>query len=268
MLENNKKDKDDDKLTDYREQIAELNEQIRQYAKNLAKELYGIDISGWANKLGESLVTAFENGENAAEAFHKTVNDILKDIVKNMVVQDWIKPKLVALETTLFGKDGEGNGILSNINNPQEAINKALPIINKALNGLENEVPAIQAFLSAIDNQLGGALTSYSEGSSSMTISAKGLTEETGDLLASYVNAIRADVSINRGYMQTLVEISIPKMSVIAESQLKQLGQILEQTKLIENNTRSNAETAQEIKNTLSSVVVFTGGGKAIRIKQ
>lgn len=268
MLENNKKDKDDDKLTDYREQIAELNEQIRQYAKNLAKELYGIDISGWANKLGESLVTAFENGENAAEAFHKTVNDILKDIVKNMVIQDWIKPKLVALETTLFGKDGEGNGILSNINNPQEAINKALPIINKTLNGLENEVPAIQAFLSAIDNQLGGALTSYSEGSSSMTISAKGLTEETGDLLASYVNAIRADVSINRGYMQTLVEISIPKMSVIAESQLKQLGQILEQTKLIENNTRSNAETAQEIKNTLSSVVVFNGGGKAIRIKQ
>lgn len=268
MLENSKKDKDDDKSTDLREQLTALNEQIRQYAKNLAKELYGIDISGWANKLGESLVTAFENGENAAEAFHKTVNDIIKDIVKNMVVQDWIKPKLVALETTLFGKDGEGNGILSNINNPQEAINKALPIINKALNGMEKDIPALQAFLSALDNQLGGSLTSYSEGSSSMTISAKGLTEETGDLLASYVNAIRADVSINRGYMQTLVEISIPKMSVIAESQLKQLGQILEQTKLIENNTRSNAETAQEIKNTLSSVVVFNGGGKAIRIKQ
>lgn len=267
MLENNKKDKDDDKLADYRNQITELNEQIRTYAKNLAKELYGIDISSWANKLGDSLVSAFENGENAAEAFHKTAIDVIKDVVKNMFIQDLIKPELVGLETELFGKDGEGGGILSDINNPEEASKKALPVINNWLGNLEEKIPVWQAAFDGINSGLGGSLTSYSDGSSSMTMSAKGLTEETGDLLASYINAIRADVSINRGYMQTLVEVSIPKMSVIAESQLKQLGQILEQTKLIENNTRSNADTAQEIKSALSSVIVFNGGGKAIRIK-
>lgn len=100
-----------------------------------------------------------------------------------------------------------------------------------------------------------------------MGISSQGLTEETGSLLASYINAIRADVSISRGYLQALLEVNIPQMNAVAESQLRQLYSIVEQSKLIEENTRANTVAAESIRRSLDSVVTMSGSGKAIRIK-
>lgn len=53
----------------------------------------------------------------------------------------------------------------------------------------------------------------------------KGITEETADILASYVNAIRLDVFVDRPNIQKIADAvaSIPEMSGIAQSQLSQL---------------------------------------------
>lgn len=53
----------------------------------------------------------------------------------------------------------------------------------------------------------------------------KGITEETADILASYVNAIRPDVSVDRPNIQKIADAvaSMPEMSGIAQSQLSQL---------------------------------------------
>ena len=111
-----------------------------------------------------------------------------------------------------------------------------------------------------------GALSS-SGSSSSMSSSIKGLTEETGSLLASYINAIRADVSMSRDMLKQVVEVAFPQMNVLAEQQLKQLNAIVQQAKLIEANTRSNAEAAKNIQSALNSVLTLGSGGKADRIK-
>ena len=265
-VENDKSNTDKDKVKDYRDKISDLNQQISEFTKNLAKELYSIDISSWASQLGDSLTTAFKNGEDAAQAFKKTVDEILSETVKNMFIQNAIKPLLTGLEEKVFGVNGSG-GILD-MNDLEGSMPKVLEFINDYMNNeVATKVPFLSDSYEKLNQILGGSLKDSTSASSSMTISAQGLTEETGDLLASYVNAIRADVSISRGYIQSLVEISIPQMNAIAESQLRQLNAIVEQSKLIEANTRANTVAAESIRKSFDSVISTSGSGKAIRIK-
>ena len=53
----------------------------------------------------------------------------------------------------------------------------------------------------------------------------KGITENTGDIIASYLNAIKFDVSVDRPNIQKIADAvaSMPEMSGIAQSQLSQL---------------------------------------------
>ena len=80
-------------------------------------------------------------------------------------------------------------------------------------------------------------------GSSSTTNSIKGITEETADLLASYVNSIRLDLSVVREMQGKF----LPEMSEIAKSQLTQLN-------LIAQNTLRNADAAERIDKTVSEL--------------
>ena len=74
-------------------------------------------------------------------------------------------------------------------------------------------------------------------GSSSMSSSAVGITEQTADYLASYINAIRADVSVIR----QLEGVYFEKFDVTTLAQLEQLTMISE-------NTLRNADAAVAIQ--------------------
>ena len=265
-MEQDKSNTDDDKIKEYKSKIKELNQQIHEFMTNLAKELYGIDFTSWANKLGDALTNAFRNGEDAAAAFHNTVGDIIADLVKNMIITDAIKPMFTKLEETLFGKDNDMSGMLD-VNDMEGSIKKAVPYISSFFNKVENSVPGWQKLYDVLDEASGGIVKKTSSSSSSMSGSIKGITEETSTLLASYINAIRLDVSVNRKTFKDLAEVTIPKMSVIAENQLRQLNVIAEQTTKIEENTRKNYEAVDLIRSYISSVSTTTSGGKAIRVK-
>jgi phosphosulfolactate phosphohydrolase-like enzyme len=70
--ENDKKKSSEEALDEYRSKIAELDEQIVFFAEDLANELYGIDFKSWADQIGDSLMTAFENGTGVAWANDNT----------------------------------------------------------------------------------------------------------------------------------------------------------------------------------------------------
>lgn len=81
------------------------------------------------------------------------------------------------------------------------------------------------------------------DSSSSTSSSIKGMTEQTADLLASYLNAIRADVSVIR-------QLTIPDLDSIdmtAKAQLQQLNQIA-------SNTALNAEIAGRMEIAVSNM--------------
>lgn len=94
--------------------------------------------------------------------------------------------------------------------------------------------------------------------SSGLSKGIQGVTEETSDLLASYINAIRADVSVNREYLRVLVEDSFPSFSLIAEAQLQQLG-------VIADNTGKNVAIVEEIRDILNGARIGKDRGFWVR---
>lgn len=256
--ERNGKSGDKAKADDYQKQAEEITEQMNEFKSNVLKEIYGIDFTSFANSLSSALVDAFKNGQDAAEVFANSVNDLLDTITKNVIAQAIIMPELEKLSKKVEAA--------YDLNDP-DSINKVIDLI---VDFRDNVGPRLvedsKKVRDGVNEQTGGALSA--NGSSSSTSSSiKGLTEETGSLLASYINAIRADVSMSRDMLKQVVEVAFPQMNVLAEQQLKQLNAIVQQAKLIEANTRSNAEAAKNIQSALNSVLTLGNGGKAVRIK-
>lgn len=204
-----KKDKSEESLLEYQKKIAELDDQIMNFSEDLFKEIWSVDIEGWADQLSDALVTAWENGEDAAIAFDDTVSDIMKNVVKNIMSVGYVQPLMKTLRESLFGDNGavkwkyetdeDGKQRKTGIDweasqeDFTKTINDALGDDGWLRNQLVNDFPAmmdsIQSSMPDID--LNGS------GSSSSS-SIKSITEQTADLLVAYVNAIRADVSVDR----------------------------------------------------------------------
>ena len=53
--EESKKKSDKSKVEDYKKEIDEINDQVKYFAEDLANDLYGIDLKGWAAQLGDAL---------------------------------------------------------------------------------------------------------------------------------------------------------------------------------------------------------------------
>lgn len=256
--EKNGKSGDAQRAADYEAQAAELNEQINEFKSNVLKEIYGIDLTSFANSLSSALVDAFKNGQDAAEAFANSVNNLLDTIVKNVIAQAVIMPEVEKLMKQIEDT--------YDLNDP-DSIDNVIDLIAEWGDKIGTQlVENGEKIYKGVNERTGGKLSA--NGSSSSTSSSiKGLTEETGSLLASYINAIRADVSMSRDMLKQVVEVAFPQMNVLAEQQLKQLNAIVQQAKLIEANTRSNAEAAKNIQSALNSVLTLGNGGKAVRIK-
>lgn len=96
--------------------------------------------------------------------------------------------------------------------------------------------------------------------SSSLTNSVKGITEDTGDLIASYLNNIRLDVSVIREEQVKCMSES----NEIAKSQLTQLN-------FISANTLRNAEAAERIERVFeeysSNFNMVINGVKSIKVR-
>ena len=201
--ENDKKNSSGEALEEYRKKIAEIDDQILYFTEDLAKELWGIDIKGWANQISDALWTAFENGEDAVKAFHETAKDIISDVAKRMMNIHLIEPVMTKLEEALFGKVGANGerigGGAYNMQTGKFNERETLEILGQFFGEggeFAKVIESAETFYDMAKRVTGFDFGSDSGGSVSSGI--KGVTEQTADLLASYVNAIRADVSVNR----------------------------------------------------------------------
>lgn len=225
QAEEDKKKKDKDKLADYDQQIKEMELQIKTFAQDFLKNVYSIDIKSWASQLTDTVVSAWTKGEDAVEAYKNKVKDMVRDVTKNIVSQKIMEK---ALEKPLEWLTGilDEKGKLDETDMDDFA--------DKLYQVGENVVPQLTGIFDALKNK---GLDLRENGSSSTTNSIKGITEETADLLASYLNAVRLDVSVIREMQGKF----LPEMSEIAKSQLTQLN-------LIARNTLRNADAAERIE--------------------
>lgn len=260
--EEDKKKSDSSKIQDYKDQLAELNEQIAYFVEDLTKELYGIDFQDWEGQISNALVEAFANGEDAAKAFDNVVNNIMKSVANNILKNMVIQPMFEKLQDKLFGENGlfkeftdiQDNGVIA-----AEAIKNFFDNEGKAM------IEASQSFLEAFDKATGGAITSTGDSSSSgMSKSGIQASEETMNLTNSYLNGIRLDVSVKRALLEKIGNDILPKYNVLAEAQLTQLRAIANNTLRSAKNTEANVAVLQEVRDMFNMVI--NKGERKIRI--
>lgn len=234
--EADKKDSDSNAIADYDNQIASLQQQIRDFAETTIETLYGINIRSWAEDIGSALIDAFARGEDAAEAFDKAVGDIMRDVVKQMAIKNILEKQFEGMRTYLFGADGMSGAFGADFYLDKDEVAGLKAYFDK----IKETVPQIQELFDGVNEATGGLLDEDSS-KSDLSAGIQGVTEDTADLLASYLNATRADVSEQTHVLwPRLLDDVLPQMNVIAESQLKMQQQIAA-------NTLRNAIAAEAI---------------------
>lgn len=262
--EQDKKDSDASKIEDYKQQYIELGEQIKYFYEDLASEQFGIDLKGWSDQISEALVNAFANGEDAAKAFDDTVADIMRNVIKEMISLNVIKPAMNKLRDYLFGDKGIFTD--SSAGGTKLTEQEAAGLMQQlgSLRGTISDSKKIWDYLNAAAKKMG---ISLEETSASNTLSKgiqENITEETANILASYINGIRADVSVKRALLEKWGNEILPKYNVIAEQQLTQLRAIANNTLRSAQNTEANVALVQEVRDMLS--IVIDRSGRKIKI--
>lgn len=228
-----KKKKSQSDIEETKSKIAELDDQIRYFTDDLAKELFDIDIKGWADELSDALASAFENGEDMAKAYRDTVTSILQQVANKMMKMSIIEPMFQTLQDRLFGNTEKKISGVFNPNDPQGSLGKVTSMITDFFGkGGEGEktITAATEFMAAFQRGVQNAgLTVLNESSNTLSSGIQGTSEETSDLLAGYVNAARQDLAANRILATQFVSEMWP-------SYIEQVSSIVNATNRIDGN--------------------------------
>lgn len=226
------------------EKIMDIRDAIDDTADTLTEKLTGMNFKSMVENWSDAM-TQMSNG---ADVLVDNVEDGLKKAIVSGVLNDLFKDKISALikrTNALATNDAKGpNGSTFTKDEWTETMGST--------EALAKEIEAIRDQL----KQYYG----WSDSSSSKSRnSVSGITEEQADILASYVNAIRLDVSVGREQREKLLDTVsvVPEMNEIAKSQLTQLV-------MIADNTQRNADAAEAMLSILESVT--TSGRKRVYV--
>lgn len=214
-----KKKKDSSKIRDYNDKLEEMDNTIKDFSQDFLKSIYNVDFKSWASQLTDAVVGAWEKGEDAVEAYHDKAKSLVGDLTKNIITQNImeraLQPALDYLTKELENKNGllDASSIVGLGKLLDEAGDKSIANITSVLELLKKN---------------GWDLSADSSGSTSNSV--KSITEDTGGLLASYLNSIRLDVSVNRDNIQLIADSmqSLTDMNIISKSQLSSLNQLVD----------------------------------------
>lgn len=243
QAEIDKKKTDDSKVADYENQIAEMKQQIKDFAEETAESLYGINLKDWASQLGDALYEAWQKGKDGAEAFKNKVADIMGDVMNSILKISILEPAMQQLQKMLFGEDGMSGYFGKDFSLDERELER----IADYLMGVSEKTDDYYSMLDKLNNYMEkkyGISMKEEDSGSGLSKGIQNVTENTANLLASYINAIRADVSVKREYVRRLVEELFPAYNVIAQAQLQQLT-------MIQINTAKNVEFVEEIRDIL-----------------
>lgn len=112
--EQDKKKTDHGKIEEWRRQIQEIAEQMATIINEMLEDIIGYTAADLASELGNAFFEAAKQGEDAMEAWHKKVNDIVADVLRRMLVQKYLEERIGGLfdkyKKEWFGNDGQFKG--------------------------------------------------------------------------------------------------------------------------------------------------------------
>lgn len=112
--ERDKKDSDSGQIAEWERQIQELAEEMQTIINEMLEDIIGYTAEDLASELGNAFFDAFKEGEDAAEAWGEKVNEIVADILKRMMIQEFLEKPIGDIfnryKTKWFGSDGNFKG--------------------------------------------------------------------------------------------------------------------------------------------------------------
>lgn len=233
--EESKKKTDHDRVNDFKEQYAELGRQIEDMIDEISNDLLQTTAKDFANDLGDALVEAFSKSEDAAKAMETTVNSVLKNLVVNQLKKKFLENQLQGALDNLEKDMGYWNGddfifdglTKAEIDRFKSAVGAASSNFNQALKQYEE-----------IFKDMG-----LDDTDESLTGAAKGISEESANILAGQMNAIR----INQLDANEVLRQSLQALNTIAinTSYNKYLSRIERIITILESNQGGNALRSQ-----------------------
>ena len=232
------------------EELIESNKALNDAAAQQAQYLTDL-YSNVADTISSKMVDAFIESGSAAIDMGEIVSDTAKEMVADLIKSLYILPILNQYRA-------KATAIDTNAALPPEQKTEAL------LNLLDTALQQIALQEDDINNTL-ERFTDYFKSGEEEEIGGlgegiKGITEDQANLLASYLNAIRADVS----YSKTLWARMDANLQKLADM-LVTSPTLMEYQAQIAANTYDTAVASQQILAELRSVITFDGGDGAIR---
>lgn len=258
-----KKDQDPAKIEEYKQQMAEIAGQMKEIIDSTVEDIFGGSATDLASRLGDALVNAFRNGEDAAEAWHNTVEDMISDIVKKLLISKLLEEPIAALMTKYTKKWFEVDEKAGKVS--IATIDQMLEDAQGIQDGLNSLYPQIAEAMKAIYDQMD--LTAKETTPDSLQQGIEGVTEETANILAGYLNAIRQEQSI-QGFRMAQMHMLLTQGNTIANMHTYYLQQIAANTY---NNSVTAVQISRDTANIVSKLdsVISTrvgGAGKAINV--
>lgn len=239
----------DSDFRDYLEKLIQYGDKADDMIEALTEKLTGNKFSDLVSSWGDAMSTMANTSDSLVDHFEEN----LKKTILNSMIENIYGDKIKALlkKTQSYAenndkiKDSNGNVI-------SEYTGSEYADVKNTTEDLTKQIEATRDYLKKVYG--------WSDNSSSSSRnSVKSITEETGDLIASYLNSIRlycAEDNTNLKQLAELAKSELPEMSVIAKSQLAQLNAIAQ-------NTLRSADAAEHIDYLFNSVI---NGTKKIRI--
>lgn len=226
----------------YKEAYAQIKSDI--------SEMLGQTAGDFADHMIDSFLEIGNAADDLGAVFENLGRTILESLVSGILIEDVLK-KYTDQMTDLYAQQVTGQIT------PEEFAEKLGGVAGLITKDMENIAPAIEAIIAAF--QENGLLPdSMGKLESSLSSGIKGITEDTANLLASYLNAIRADVSMGKVHWQNM-DASLAAIS-------KSIPNIAEYLAQVAANTYDTAVNTQSIMEDLRSVLVIDRGQRAIRI--
>lgn len=233
--EESKKKTDHDRVNDFKEQYAELGRQIEDMINEISNDLLQTTAKDFANDLGDALVEAFSKGEDAAKAMETTVNSVLKNLVVNQLKKKFLENQLQGALDKLEKDMGYWNGD------------------DFVFDGLtQAEIDRFKSAVGAASSNFNQALKQYEEifkdmglddTDESLTGAAKGISEESANILAGQMNAIRINqLDTNEVLRQSLQALNTIAINTAYNKYLSRIERIIT---IMESNQGGNALRSQ-----------------------
>lgn len=244
--EQDKKKTDHGKIEEWRRQIQEIAEQMAIIINEMLEDIIGYTAADLASELGNAFFEAAKQGEDAMEAWHKKVNDIVADVLRRMLVQKYLEERIGGLfdkyKKEWFGNDGQFKGIDAVIG---------------SMNGFANDLNNVGEEFNAIYQGLSESLRDYFSAETEREGTSKGIATASQDS----VDENNARLTTIQGHTYTLVQ-GMADLNRTGNAVLDKLAGIEKNTSDTNIKLDNMGKNVKDIKDTVDDI-----SSRGIKIK-